>query len=104
MSEIKDMQNLISDFAKRRNWEEFHTPKNLVMAITGEAGELASEFQWLTQEEAMHIDGLKLKAVSHEVADVAIYLFRLCHVLGIDLQTAVKEKLNINESRFPEVR
>lgn len=104
MSEIKELQMKIADFASRREWEEFHTPKNLVMALTGEVGELSSEFQWLTQEEASNIDGLKWKAVSYEVADVAIYLLRLCQVLGIDLQTAVDEKLSINESRFPEIK
>lgn len=104
MSEIDELQAKIKDFADRRNWGIFHTPKNLAMAISGEAGELAAEFQWLTPEEAENLDVAKIEAVKMEIADVAIYLMRLSQILGINLVEVVNKKLEINESRFPEVK
>jgi len=95
----------IRDFANKRDWQPFHNPKNLAMAITGEAGELAAEFQWLTPEESF-LEALSpedLKAISLEIADVQIYLLRLADQLKIDLKKVVEEKLVINEKRFPEV-
>ena len=103
MSEIKELQEKIADFASKRQWEVFHTPKNLVMALTGEVGELSAEFQWLTPQEAINIDKQKLNTVGLEIADVAIYLFRLCSVLNIDLKSVIESKLQINENRFPEL-
>ena len=104
MAEISELSALIADFANRRDWNVFHTPKNLAMAITGEAGELAAEFQWLTPEEATSLSGEKLQNVESEIADVAIYLFRLCDVLGIDLNASIRSKMAINESRFPTTK
>jgi NTP pyrophosphatase (non-canonical NTP hydrolase) len=101
MAEILELSTLIADFANRRDWDVFHTPKNLAMAITGEAGELAAEFQWLTPEEAKAISGEKMQNVESEIADVAIYLLRLCDVLKIDLNSAIRAKMAINETRFP---
>lgn len=100
MAEIEELTGQIRDFAAERNWEIFHNPKNLAMAITGEAGELASEFQWLTPSEANSISGEKFKNVELEIADVAIYLFRLCDVLKVDLAKAIRKKIEINEERF----
>lgn len=97
------LQNEIREFAQARDWERFHTPKNLAMAIAGEAGELAAEFQWLTADESaknLLSDGQRL-AISLEVADVQIYLLRLADVLEIDLDEIVRAKLKINEERFP---
>ena len=101
-NEFEDLQSEIKAFAKARNWEQFHTPKNLVMAITGEAGELAAEFQWLTalESEAGSLSPEKLAAISLEIADVQIYLLRLADVLGVDIPDAVRRKIQINESRF----
>ena len=89
-------------FAADRNWDQFHNPKNLAMAITGEAGELAAEFQWLKAEESFRtaLSQEKLEAISLEIADVQIYLLRLADVLGIDIPNSVRRKLEINESRF----
>ena len=103
MNEIKELQDLCRGFAARRNWFQFHTPKNLAMAIAGEAGELAAEFQWLTAEESLAtaMKKEKLHDVQMEVADVAIYLLRLCDEMDFDLASAVKAKLEINEMRFP---
>ena len=102
MSEINELKSEIRAFADARDWEIFHTPKNLSMAVAGEAGELVSEFQWLTAEESMReeLDPKKLNDIKMEIADVALYLFRLTDVLGIDLAQAMREKMKINETRF----
>lgn len=92
----------IRKFADARDWQKFHTPKNLAMALTGEAGELAAEFQWLTADESERnaLSDEQLKAIELEIADVQIYLLRLADVLGIDIPKAVREKIQINEKRF----
>jgi NTP pyrophosphatase (non-canonical NTP hydrolase) len=102
MSEINNLKAEIKAFADARNWEQFHTPKNLSMAIAGEAGELVAEFQWLTMEESMrkNLTDKQIQDIKLEIADVAIYLFRLTDVLGVDLADAMREKMKINESRF----
>jgi NTP pyrophosphatase (non-canonical NTP hydrolase) len=102
MGEIQDLASEIKKFANARNWEQFHTPKNLSMAVAGEAGELVAEFQWLTAEESSRakMSDDKLKDVELEIADVAIYLIRLADVLGVDIAEVVRQKLAINESRF----
>ena len=101
MSEIEELTQAIREFANRRDWGVFHTPKNLAMAITGEAGELAAEFQWLTPEEAKNLSSQQLSDVGLEMADIAIYLLRLADVLEIDLYDYIKQKMTINETRFP---
>lgn len=97
------MQELLADFADRRDWGRFHTPKNLAMALAGEAGELAAEFQWLTPDEAAGVmdDPGKAEAVRLEMADVLSYLLRLADVLDVDLEAVLREKVAINEGRFP---
>ena len=102
MNEIQNLAAEIKKFADARDWEQFHTPKNLSMAVAGEAGELVAEFQWLTAEQSMrsNMSSEKLKDVELEIADVAIYLIRLADVLGVDISEVVRKKLAINESRF----
>lgn len=102
MSEIDTLKAEIRAFADARNWEQFHTPKNLSMAVAGEAGELVAEFQWLTADESRlsALSAEKLSAIELEIADVAIYLIRLADVLGVDIAEVVRKKLVINESRF----
>ena len=102
MNEIQHLAAEIKKFADARNWEQFHTPKNLSMAVAGEAGELVAEFQWLTAEQStrLNMSKEKLKDVELEIADVAIYLIRLADVLGVDISEVVRKKLAINESRF----
>jgi len=101
-AEIETLTTEIRNFAKSRDWEKFHTPKNLAMAIAGEAGELAAEFQWLTPEESLFesLTSEKLRDIRLELADVQIYLLRLSDVLNIDIPDAVREKMKINENRF----
>jgi dCTP diphosphatase len=100
--EIEALMAEVREFAVSRDWEQFHTPKNLAMAIAGEAGELVAEFQWLKEEESTKsaLSAEKFRDVELEVADVAIYLLRLSDVLGIDLAEVVRKKLEINQSRF----
>ena len=102
MNEIQNLATEIKKFADARNWEQFHTPKNLSMAVAGEAGELGAEFQWLTADQStrLNMSQEKLKDVELEIADVAIYLIRLADVLGVDISEVVRKKLAINETRF----
>jgi NTP pyrophosphatase (non-canonical NTP hydrolase) len=99
---IQELTQEIRAFADSRDWQKFHTPKNLSMAIAGEAGELAAEFQWLTPEESME-NSLSLeqrKAIELEIADVQIYLLRLADVLSVSIPDVVREKIKINDNRF----
>jgi NTP pyrophosphatase (non-canonical NTP hydrolase) len=102
MNEIQNLATEIKKFADARDWEQFHTPKNLSMAVAGEAGELVAEFQWLTADQSMrsNMTPEKLKDVELEIADVAIYLIRLADVLEVDISEVVRKKLAINETRF----
>ena len=101
-NEIAVLTAEVRAFAVSRDWEQFHTPKNLAMAIAGEAGELVAEFQWLTGEESKrtNMSDEKLNDVELEIADVAIYLIRLADVLGVNISDVVRKKLAINETRF----
>jgi NTP pyrophosphatase (non-canonical NTP hydrolase) len=90
-------------FARARDWEQYHTPKNLAMALAGETGELVACFQWLTPDESARVmvDPGTAAAIESEMADVLQYLIRLADVLGIDLAEAVRTKIGLNETRFP---
>ena len=99
---IKKISDDLKKFAISRDWEQFHTPKNLSMALIAEAAELVEHFQWLTPEESKNIGGEKLKDVSHEMADIFIYLLRMSEQLDVDLVKATREKMAINEKRFPD--
>ncbi|TCN32121.1 NTP pyrophosphatase (non-canonical NTP hydrolase) [Kribbella orskensis] len=93
----------IREFVHEREWERFHSPKNLVRALAGETGELLAEFQWVDEEASWSAreDGELRAHVSEEMADVAIYLNRLADVLQIDLDQAINAKLTLNTSRYP---
>ena len=103
MSEIDDLTTAIREFAQQRDWERFHTPKNLAMALSVEVAELVELFQWLTPEEsAALVDTPEGRAaIEDEIADIAIYLLRLADVMGVDTTAAVRAKLQRNASRFP---
>ena len=100
---LHDLAALLRAFAQARDWEQYHTPKNLAMALAGEAGELVACFQWLTPDESVHVmeSPDSAEAVESELADVLHYLIRLADVLGVDLADAVRKKAQINETRFP---
>ena len=106
MSEIQELMVEIAAFADARNWDQFHTPKNLAMALAGEAGELVAEFQWLKPEESSlaSMSKEKLRDIELEIADVTIYLLRLADKLDIDIANVVREKIQINEKRFPAIQ
>ncbi len=95
------LQACINRFAAERDWEQFHSPKNLVMALVAEAGELVEQFQWLTPEQSAHLSSEVLREVELEVADVLIYLLRLCDRLNIDPLRAAEKKLAINAEKYP---
>ena len=90
-------------FADERDWAQFHSPKNLVMALTGEVGELTEIFQWMTEEASRTAtaEPRVAAAVREEIADVLLYLVRLASVLGVDLDAAVREKLARNAEKYP---
>lgn len=100
---LRGLASLLRDFAQARDWEKYHTPKNLAMALAGETGELLALFQWLTPDESARVmqDPTTAAAVRSELADVLQYLIRLADVLGVDLAEAVRRKIQVNESRFP---
>ncbi len=93
------------DFARRRDWFVHHSPKNLAMAIAAEAGELVAELGWLSVEGSApeRLSTAQLRDIRLEMADVFIFLLRLGDVLEVDLASAVREKLDLNETRFPPV-
>ena len=91
----------IREFAQVRAWERYHTPKNLVMALSVEAAELLEPFQWLTAEQSQHLSAEQHAAVRHEIADVLIYLTRLADLLDIDLLDAATDKLALNARKYP---
>ena len=100
-NEVKKLSDDLKEFAISRDWEQFHTPKNLSMALIAEAAELVEHFQWLTPEQSLDVKNEKLKDISHEMADIFIYLLRMAERMDIDLVSATREKMAINEKRFP---
>lgn len=102
-SSIEALQQLLKSFARKRNWEVFHTPKNLTMALAGEAGELLAIFQWMTPEESAFVmtDPNRAAHVQDELADIFSYLLQLADVLDVDLSKAVAQKIQQNEIRYP---
>jgi len=98
---IELIQKQLSEFAQDRDWEQFHTPKNLTMALSVEASELVEVFQWLTPEQSNNLTDKQMTSVEEEVADVAIYLLRLCDVLDIDIESSVMDKIKVNSDKYP---
>jgi len=98
---LEILRQQLAEFASKRDWDQFHSPKNLSMALIAEAAELVEHFQWLTDEESRQLNDDKKSAVSHELADILIYLIRTADKLGIDLIKSAHDKIMINESRYP---
>jgi NTP pyrophosphatase (non-canonical NTP hydrolase) len=101
MDSLDDLNRRLKAFAQTRDWEQFHNPKNLVMALAGECGELLEHFQWLTEAQSAALSGDKKDAVALEMADILIYLIRCAERLDINLVDATYRKIAINESRYP---
>ena len=102
-SSVTELTTLVCAFADSRDWQQFHTARNLVLALVGETGELAAEFQWISDDNIVSAlqDADKREAVGSELADVFIYLLRLADVTGVDLAEELKKKIAINEKRYP---
>jgi len=98
---LNKIEQRIQKFSDDRNWESFHNPKNLVMALNGEVGELNEIFQWLNFEESMNLPDDVLEHTKEEVADIAIYLLRICMKLDINLEDAILNKMIKNEKKYP---
>jgi NTP pyrophosphatase (non-canonical NTP hydrolase) len=98
---LEELRQRLALFAKAREWEPFHSPKNLAMALIAEAAELVEHFQWLSEEESDRLSVDKLEAVRLELADIQIYLIRIADRLNVDLIRAVRDKMAHNERRFP---
>jgi dCTP diphosphatase len=97
------LEAALQQFADARDWQQFHSPKNLAMALTGEVGELVELFQWLTEEQSRSVasDPKTAQAVRDELADVFLYTVRLASVLNVDLNAAVTDKLKANAAKYP---
>ena len=98
---MKSLIENIRSFAVKRDWEQFHSPKNLAMALSVEVAEIVEHFQWLTQEQSKRLDPEKLEKIREEIGDVMIYLARLADCLGIDPIRAAEEKMQVNEKKYP---
>jgi NTP pyrophosphatase (non-canonical NTP hydrolase) len=101
--DVAKLQRRLADFAAARDWQPYHTPKNLVAALSVEASELVEIFQWLTPEESTRVmdDPDSASRVTDEIADVLAYLLQLCEVVGVDPLAALDAKIDRNERRFP---
>jgi dCTP diphosphatase len=95
------LRERLREFVRERDWEQFHSPKNLAMAMIVEAAELVEHFQWATEQETRELSPEKLAEVEQEIADTFIYLLRLSDVLGIDLIAAANGKMDCNARKYP---
>lgn len=98
---IESLTRSLREFAAARDWEQFHSPKNLAAALSVEAAELLEPFQWLTEDQSRNLDEATRAAVAHEAADVLLYLLQLADKLQIDLAAAARDKLAINARKYP---
>jgi len=98
---LDDLRTRINTFVQERDWEQFHSPKNLAMAMIVEAAELVEHFQWNTIEQSYQLSAEKRKQVSHELADTFVYLLRIAEVTGVDLIAATNAKIDLNAKKYP---
>ena len=101
MTDLESLRNQLRTFAADRDWDQFHSPKNLAAALTVEAAELLEHFQWLTEAQSQQLPPEALAAVRAEVADVLLYLIRISDKLGIDLIAAANAKIVLNAEKYP---
>lgn len=101
---LDDLRERLRQFAAERNWEQFHTPKNLAMSVAIEAAEIMEHFQWLTAAQSADLDAAARHEVALEIADVLLYLVRLADVLDIDMVAAAREKIELNAHKYPARR
>ena len=98
---MEDLRTAIGAFIAERDWEQFHSPKNLAMALSVEASEIVEHFQWLTEEQSRNLPPEKLTELREEIGDVMIYLTELAEKLGVDPMEAAKAKLDMNRRKYP---
>jgi dCTP diphosphatase len=98
---LQDLRTALRQFAVDRDWDQFHSPKNLAIALNVEAAELLEHFQWLSDAESAELPPARRESVREELADVLLYLIRLADKLDVDLVTAAAEKLRINATKYP---
>src|SRR5918995_311390 len=98
---LDDLRSAIGAFIRERDWEQFHSPKNLAMALSVEVAEIVEHFQWLTEKQSQNLPPQKLAEIREKIGDVMIYLTELADKLGIDPLEAAKAKLTINEQKYP---
>ena len=98
---LDDLRERLRGFAAERDWNQFHTPKNLSMSVAIEAAEIMEHFQWLTAAQSLELDEAARREVAHEIADVLLYLVRLADVLGVDLIAAARAKIVLNAKKYP---
>jgi len=98
---LEQLRLRLASFARERDWEQFHSPKNLSMALIAEAAELVEHFQWLTEEQSYTLPPEKLDEVRMELADILIFLIRTADRLGVDPVQSAWEKIELNEQRYP---
>ena len=101
MQSLEQTKSRLREFASERDWDQFHSPKNLAMALIVEAAELVEHFQWLTEDQSQTLPPEKLAEVEQEIADIQIYLIRLADKLGVDMEKAVNAKIELNEKKYP---
>ncbi len=98
---MQKIESIIKDFSEQRDWDKFHNPKNLSMALSVEASELLEIFQWLEYEQAENLNKEQKEHAKQEIADIAVYLIRMCMKLDINLEDAIVEKMKLNEKKYP---
>lgn len=98
---LHDLRARLNAFVRERDWEQFHSPKNLAMAMIVEAAELVEHFQWMTEEQSRSLAPEKREQVAQEIADTFVYLLRMAEVLGIDLIAAANAKIDLNAKKYP---
>ena len=101
MKDFDAIRQQLRQFAEARDWDQFHSPKNLSMALIVEAGELVECFQWMTEDQSRTLSAEKLAAISDEIADIQLYLIRLADKIGVDIGLAVENKIKKNEAKYP---
>ena len=101
---LRELAQALRRFADERDWDQFHAPKNLAMALSVEAAELLEHFQWLAEDESRRLPAEKLAQVSEEMADVLLYLVRLADKLDVDLAAAARRKMQVNAQKYPPER
>ncbi len=98
---LKNIEHIIKNFSEEREWDKYHSPKNLIMALSGEIGELNEIFQWMDEQESKNLSIENKAHTKDEIADIAIYLIKLCMKLDINLEDAILEKMKKNEKKYP---